>query len=405
MFFDYAGHFSQIMGNVHRENRYRVFNPLEKSVQHFPKAISCGQSKKDVVLWSTNDYLGLSMDAGAIKALSDQAESGGIGAGGTRNISGTHPLHVTLEKALAALHGKESALLFNSGYAANEWTLQTLGKLLPGCIMLSDAENHASMITGIKAGGTPKLIFRHNNLKHLLMLLDSLPPAAPKIIVCESVYSMSGDFAPLADLCTIARQKGALLYVDEVHAVGLYGQTGGGLSEKTNTRDGITLIQGTLAKAFGTLGGYIAGDSCLVDVIRSHASGFIFSTALPAPILAASLSNIQKATNDPRLREKFWQVVEETREALLEKDLPILATQSHIMPFMVRDSRLCTEMSRTLLEVFGIYLQPINYPTVPKGQERFRITPVRQHTTEMIHGLVKGLTQTFTQQPAMHLGS
>ncbi len=393
--FDYAGHFSDLIARVHAEKRYRVFSPLEKRVDTFPRALSYKSHKKEVVLWSTNDYLGLSMSQDGIDALADQAHQGGIGAGGTRNISGTHPLHVEIEKTLATLHNKPSALLFNSGYAANEWTLYTLGRLLPHCVILSDAENHASMIAGIRASGATKIIFQHNDMDHLSLLLKTLPQDVPKVIACESVYSMSGDFAKLEDLCTLAKQYHALLYLDEVHAVGLYGAKGGGRSEATGLTPYIDLIQGTLGKAFGTLGGYIAGDACLVDIIRTHASGFIFSTALPAPILAASLVNIHRACHTPTLREEFWHAVYHTREALMEADLPIKPTSSHIIPLIVGSSHQCEMMSQTLLEEDGIYLQPINYPTVLRGQERFRITPLRPHTKAMIHHLVRALKRLW----------
>lgn len=395
MTFDYGHHFSSILERVHAEKRYRIFNPLEKQRFDFPKAISHKQGAHEVVLWSTNDYLGLSISTKAIDALAEQAHAGGVGAGGTRNISGTHPLHIELEETLANVHHKEKALFFNSGYAANEWTLFTLGRLLPHCVLLSDAENHASMIAGIRASGASKLVFRHNDMAHLSLLLTSLPSDIPKVIVCESVYSMSGDFARLDDLCDLARTHNALLYVDEVHAVGLYGDSGGGVSEATGLAPHIDIIQGTLGKAFGTLGGYVAGNANLVDVVRTHASGFIFSTAMPAPLLAAGLTNIREVSHNPGLRQTFWRVVDETRKALNDAGLPIKHTTSHIIPLIVGDSEKCEHMSRTLLEDYGIYLQPINYPTVPKGTERFRITPLRLHTSQMIKELTQALVETW----------
>ena len=401
MTFDYAHHFSSIMQRVHDEKRYRVFNPLEKKTHSFPKAISHKQDAREVVLWSTNDYLGLSISSRAIQALTQQALSGGIGAGGTRNISGTHPLHIELEETLAQIHNKEKALFFNSGYAANEWTLFTLGRLLPRCVILSDSENHASMIAGIQSSGANKLIFRHNDMSHLSLLLKSLPPDIPKIIACESVYSMSGDFAKLEDLCDLARSYHALLYVDEVHAVGLYGDTGAGVAQATGLSPYIDVIQGTLGKAFGTLGGYVTGNASLIDVVRTHASGFIFSTAMPAPLLAASLSNVKEVSSSQTLRPNFWETVEATRTALLNAKLPIEHTRSHIIPLIVGNSDKCEHMSQTLLEKHGIYLQPINYPTVPRGTERFRITPLRLHTRKMIDDLVRALVETWqTYDPA-----
>lgn len=392
MAFDYCTHFHQIIDRLHKEHRYRQFVPLEKCATHFPRARSHKDMTQDVILWSTNDYLGLSVDPDAIQACMKQLQNGGIGAGGTRNISGTHPLHVKLEQELASLHKKEQALLFNSGYAANEWALATLGLLLPGVVMFSDADNHASMIAGIKTGKASKLIFRHNDPDHLQELLRTVPRDLPKVIVCESIYSMSGDIAPLEDFCALAKKYSALIYVDEVHGVGLYGAEGAGICAQKGVLEEVDLIQGTLSKAFGTLGGYVAGKTNIIDTIRSHAAGFIFSTALPASLLAASLCNIQKVRKTPALLTQFWDRVETARHTLQEYALPITNTASHIIPLMVGDSQLCTRMGHDLRTLYNLYVQPINYPTVPRGQERFRITPLRLHTHEMIADLAQALS-------------
>lgn len=397
MKFAYKEHFSKALENIRQEKRYRTFTPLEKSPRSFPRAISHKAQQQEVTLWGTNDYLGLSMSKEAIAAAQEQAAKGGVGSGGTRNISGTHPLHVSLEKALAKLHNKERALLFNSGYTANEWTLFTLGRLMPGCTILSDAHNHASMIAGICASGANKLIFKHNSVDHLHALLKSLPVNVPKVIACESVYSMEGDFAPLEDFCALARQHNALLYLDEVHAVGLYGQTGGGLSEVKGLQGEVHLIQGTLAKAFGTIGGYVAGDETLIDVVRSQASGFIFSTALPAMVLAAALSNVKRVMTCPEMRRDFWLAVEQTKKALTQRNIPFSRTDSHILPLIVGDGERLEKMANTLLTQHHIYLQAVNYPTVPRGTERFRITPLRAHSTQMIHHFADALSQVWHQ--------
>jgi len=389
--FSYRDCFEKKLENLHHEKRYRVFRPLEKSVTHFPKAVFHASHKKEVTLWSTNDYLGLGTRENAIQALCEQAKQSGVGSGGTRNISGTHPLHLELEAVLAQLHEKESALLFNSGYAANTWTLYTLGRALPQCMIFSDASNHASMIMGIRASGAEKYIFKHNDREHLHTLLKQADPKRPKIIAVESVYSMDGDFAPLEDFCEMAKTYNALLYVDEVHAVGLYGETGAGLAEAKGLNHDISLIQGTLAKGFGTLGGYIAGDGVMIDVIRSCAPGFIFSTTLPSPLLAATLSNIRYSIKTPQIRQDFWKTVAATRKALQQKNIAFEHTPSHILLLVIGDARRCEAMAMKLLNEFNIYIQPINYPTVPKGSERFRMTPTRHHTPQMIADLSEAL--------------
>lgn len=397
MTFAYDDCFAEALESIHRENRYRVFTPLEKSPQSFPRAVSHRNKQRDVVLWSTNDYLGLSMCEKAIEAAQNQAAKGGVGSGGTRNISGTHPLHVALEERLAHLHQKQKVVLFNSGYIANEWTLFTLGRLIPQCTIFSDANNHASIIAGIRASGAHKFVFKHNNVDHLHALLKTLSSEKPKLIVCESVYSMDGDFAPLEDLCALAREHNALLYVDEVHAVGLYGKTGAGLVEKRGLQKDVHLIQGTLAKAFGAIGGYVAGNKILMDVVRSQASGFIFSTALPPMVLAAALRNVERVVEDTSLRANFWKVVKATKSALSAKGIPFTETPSHILPLWVGDGEALEKMAKVFLEEKGIYLQAVNYPTVPRGTERFRITPLNGHSEVMIEYLADALVEVLAR--------
>jgi 5-aminolevulinate synthase len=399
MGFDYTACLTQALQQIKDEQRYRTFVPLQASPALSPEAF---YSDCRVTLWSTNDYLGLGRDGGAIRAMTNTACQSGVGAGGTRNIAGTHPLHEKLEQKLTELHGKERALLFGSGYAANEWSLFALARHLPDCVFFSDADNHASLIAGIRASGTQKHIFQHNDLTHLRHLLEQTPAEVPKVIVCESVYSMSGDHAPLEALAKLAKFHHALLYVDEVHAVGLYGPKGAGLSAALGTTAATTLIQGTLGKAFGTMGGYIAGNATLVDLIRSTAWGFIFSTALPPPVVAAALHNVKTTMNTPDLREQFWHNVAETRRMLHSAGIPMLKTStnsnSHILPVMINDSARCKAMADTLLHQHGIYVQPINYPTVPRGTERLRLTPLAGHTPAMIAHLANALKRTWPLQ-------
>lgn len=388
--------FSQL-DRIRAEGRYRVFRPLVKDAGLFPRAFSLDSKgrQKQVVLWCGNDYLGLNMNGGAIRAFQEKAAQSGVGSGGTRNISGTTLLHDSLEKALADLHGKEAALVLTSGYVANVSILKALGRLLPGLVIFSDEKNHASMIEGVCHSGSEKIIFPHNDCDFLKKALAAQPLGRPKLIVIESLYSMDGDFAPLQEIVTLAETYHALTYVDEVHAVALYGHRGGGAAQAMGLEERISVIQGTLAKGLGTMGGYVASDACLIDLLRSTASGFIFTTSLPAPLIAATLHNVG-LVQDPNLRTQHQEIVALTKQALGQVGLPVMATPSHIIPLIVGDPFRVKDMADVLLEDWGIYLQPINYPTVPRGTERFRITPSRLHTPEMVNDLVKALSQVWS---------
>jgi len=327
----------------------------------------------------------------AIAAATEAAQTYGVGSGGTRNISGTTHLHVLLEKELAGLHGKESALLFTSGFVSNDTTISTVAKMLPGCIIFSDAMNHASMIDGVRHSGAEKKIFRHNDTAQLEELLQSAPKDAPKLIVFESVYSMDGDIAPIADICDLADKYNAMTYLDEVHAVGLYGHGGGGISERDNIADRITIIEGTLAKAFGTMGGYITGSASLVDAIRSTASGFIFTTTVAPPVVAAALENVRYVRTHNELRVRHQERAQALKLKLTAAGLPVMPSSTHIVPVFVGDPVLCKRATDILLEQHGVYIQPINYPTVPKGTERLRITPTPLHDDQLMNQLADAL--------------
>jgi len=394
---NYKDLFSSQLDRIRAEGRYRVFRPLVKDARLFPRAFSLDSKgrQKQVVLWCSNDYLGLNMNGGAIRAFQEKAAQSGVGSGGTRNISGTTLLHDSLEKALADLHGKEAALVLTSGYVANVSILKALGRLLPGSVIFSDEKNHASMIEGVCHSGSEKIIFPHNDCDFLKKALAAQPLGRPKLIVIESLYSMDGDFAPLQEIVTLAETYHALTYVDEVHAVALYGHRGGGAAQAMGLEERISVIQGTLAKGLGTMGGYVASDACLIDLLRSTASGFIFTTSLPAPLIAATLHNVG-LVQDPNLRTQHQEIVALTKQALGQVGLPVMETPSHIIPLIVGDPFRVKDMADVLLEDWGIYLQPINYPTVPRGTERFRITPSRLHTPEMVNDLVKALSQVWS---------
>lgn len=395
---DYSDRFAQALSAVHQEGRYRIFAEICRQKGNFPKAQYLSQGElKEITVWCSNDYLGMGQHPKVIAAMHSAIDEAGAGSGGTRNISGTTLYHVQLEHELADLHKKEAALLFTSGYVANEATLSTLVKLLPGCVIFSDELNHASMIQGIRHGGGSKQIWRHNDLDHLETQLKSVPRELPKVVAFESVYSMDGDFAPISDVCSLAKQYNALTYLDEVHAVGMYGERGGGLAERDCVLNQVDIVEGTLAKAFGLMGGYIAATANICDAIRSFASGFIFTTSLAPAIVAGAAASVR------HLKESSFERVEQQRRARLlkqrlsEAGLPLMDNPSHIVPVVVGDPVRCKALTDTLLERFHIYAQPINYPTVPRGTERIRLTPSPVHSDVDVDNLVSALRTLWTE--------
>lgn len=385
------------LDQLRRDGNYRVFANLERQAGAFPQAFHHTQAeRRNITVWCSNDYLGMGQNLVVLDAMHAALDSCGAGAGGTRNIAGTNCYHLLLERELADLHGKEAALLFTSGYVANWTTLSTLASRLPGCIVLSDARNHASMIEGIRHSRAETRIFAHNDVEDLAAKLIDIDPRRPKLVAFESVYSMDGDIAPIGELCDVAEQYGAMTYLDEVHAVGLYGPRGGGISERDGLSHRLTVIEGTLAKAFGVVGGYIAASAPICDFIRSFGSGFIFTTALPPAIAAGALASVRHLKASQSERARHQQRVTALKRRLDSAGLPYLNNDSHIVPLMVGDARLCKEISDELLERHGIYIQPINYPTVPRGTERLRITPSPLHSDEDIDRLVSTLTSIWS---------
>src|SRR5919106_1211663 len=397
---DYERVFKGTVARIRAEGRYRVFCDLARQAGAFPRAkrYPAPDAIPDpITVWCSNDYLGMGQHPVVLDRAIEAIKTMGAGAGGTRNISGTTHLHVVLERELAELHDKPAALLFTSGFVANEATLSTIGRLLPGCVIYSDAKNHASMIAGIRHSGCPKRIFLHNDVGHLEALLAADDPAAPKLIAFESVYSMDGDFGPIEEICDVAERHGALTYLDEVHAVGLYGPTGGGVAEAEGVMDRLTVINGTLAKAFGCMGGYVAGSAALIDAVRSIAPGFIFTTSLAPAVVGAALASVRYVRAHGELRTRHQERAATLKRRLLDAGLPVLPSPSHIVPVLVGDPVLCKRASDMLLEEFGVYIQPINYPTVPKGTERLRITPSPLHDDDAMDHLVDALSAIWSR--------
>jgi 5-aminolevulinate synthase len=395
---DFDAFFETELAALKKEGNYRVFADIERKAGAFPVADNHGEhGPREVTVWCSNDYLGMGQHPKVVAAMHEALDRCGAGAGGTRNISGTNHYHVLLERELADLHGKEAALLFTSGYVSNWASLGTLAARIPGCIVLSDAGNHASMIEGIRHSRAERHVFKHNDVADLERILKTLDPARPKLIAFESVYSMDGDIAPIKAICDVADRYGAMTYIDEVHAVGLYGPRGGGVAEREGLMNRLTVIEGTLGKAFGCVGGYITGSAALIDFVRSFASGFIFTTALPPHVAAGALASVRHLKESSAERSAHQARVADVRRRLRQIGIPTLDNPSHIVPVMVKDPVKCKWISDWLMQRHGIYVQPINYPTVPKGTERLRITPSPVHSDADVERLVHALNELWSQ--------
>ncbi|HEX4737844.1 MAG TPA: 5-aminolevulinate synthase [Allosphingosinicella sp.] len=394
---DYQRIFAQAIDRLHAEGRYRVFIDILRNKGNFPDArcFAGHNGPKPIIVWCSNDYLSMGQHPKVIEAMEEALNSVGAGSGGTRNIGGNTHYHIELEAELADLHGKEAALLFTSGYISNEAALSTIGRLLPGCIVFSDELNHASMIAGIRNSGCEKRIFRHNDLAHLEELLAETDPETPKLIAFESVYSMDGDIAPIAAICDLADKYNAITYLDEVHAVGMYGPRGGGVSEREGIAHRLTIIEGTLGKAFGVMGGYIAADRNIVDVVRSYAPGFIFTTSLSPVLVAGALASVRHLKQSSAEREGQQASAAKLKAIFAEAKLPVMPSTTHIVPLMVGCPVKAKKISDILLAEYGVYVQPINFPTVPRGTERLRFTPGPNHSEDMMRDLAAALAEIW----------
>ena len=403
--FDYQKHFIEKIDQLFHEERYRVFTEIQRHAGSFPHASKFDNTRfeKNITVWCSNDYLGMAQHPKVLTAMHKALDECGAGAGGTRNIAGNHHYHILLEREIADLHDKEAALIFTSGYVANETTLRTLANILPECIIFSDEKNHASMIEGIRLSKAEKRIFRHNDIQHLEKLLKETDDKRPKIIAFESVYSMDGDISPIKDFVKLAKKYNALTYLDEVHAVGLYGERGGGIAQRDHLSDNIDIIQGTLGKAFGLMGGYIAAKKTLIDVIRSYGNGFIFTTAVSPVISAGAIASISHLKSSQIERYQHQKNVNLLKKKLCDANIPTITTSSHIVPVLVGNSSLCKKISDLLLHEDSIYVQPINYPTVSRGSERLRFTPTPMHNEEMMDNLVQSLLKKIHLFKKSHL--
>jgi 5-aminolevulinate synthase len=403
---DYKAAFQSAVDQIREEGRYRVFADLKRQRGQFPRATWTRQdgSEHEVVVWCSNDYLGQGQNPIVMDAMKAAVDAHGSGSGGTRNISGTNHDHVLLEQELADLHGKEGALLFTSGYVSNEASLSVVQKILPGLIIFSDELNHASMIAGIRNGGGPRKVFRHNDLEHLEALLAAAPADAPKMVAFESVYSMDGDIADIRATAALAKKYGAMTYLDEVHAVGMYGERGGGVAEREGLMGEIDIIEGTLGKAFGVMGGYIAGDAVVMDAIRLMASGFIFTTSLPPALVAGGLASVRWLKQHPEVREIHQERAATLKAMFKAAGLPVMDNDSHIVPVLVGDPVHTKLISDMLLADHGVYVQPINYPTVPRGTERLRFTPTPFHSDDMMRKLVSAMEKLWAHCNVARMG-